>query len=357
MTLRILGEPSARRDQAQFYARQREALRTDQVDRFLAELWRLGPRVGIDPAGAAAQAAHETGVWTSALWRDQLNPAGLKTRDGAAYQRFGTGEEAAQAQLVHLAVYAKGYRGAQQMIRYLHLDERWHAPIAAGYAGKARTYDDLAGRWAEDPQYGTKVEGHWRRIQEAVHQPAPTPGTNPPSGIIYHPTGNYWLRAVDRPLFVVRHITDDLVLQHTIDWFTNPISGASSHFVIDRDGTIHQFVSTLHAAWTNGDVNRPRQDIPVLNRALASGLNFNHFCVTIEHVATNAQQVTEQQIEASIVLGRYLNARYGIPPHRYGQLRHSDVNSVTRSYCPGPGFPLERIIRSLGGDPDRLSEG
>lgn len=356
MALAILGKPTAELDRARFYSRQMRALKPGDVDDYLAELWRLGPKIGIDPAGAAAQSAHETGGWTSAVWRDLLNPAGMKTRDGSTYQRFRTGEEAAQAQLVHLAIYAKGYKGAQQLIRYLHLDERWYAPIAAGYAGKAKTYDDLAGAWAEDLQYGVKVEGHWKRLRDAVNQPAPTPGTDPPPGIIYHPTGNYWVRVVDRPIFVVRHITDDLVLANTISWFQNPVSQASSHFVIDRDGTIHQCVSTLHAAWTNGDVRNPRRDIPALNKALASGLNLNHFCVTIEHVATNSQQVTEQQVEASIALGRYLNARYGIPSHRYGQLRHSDINSVARAYCPGPRFPLGRIITALGGDPERLEE-
>lgn len=357
MALTILGKPTIDLTNAQAWARRQKGSRLDEVDRLLTEFWRLAPKVGIDPAVAAAQSSEETGGWTSAIWRTRLNPAGIGvTGGGDEGYSWRNGTEAAQAQLVHLAIYAKGYRGAQQMIRYLHLDPRWYAPIAAGYGGKATTVDDLATRWAEDPNYGTKIEAHWKGMRDAIVKPGPTPDTKPPAGIIYLGTGNWNYRTVDRPIFVVRHITDDLVLQHTIDWFQNPRSNASSHFVIARDGTIYQFVSTLNYAWTNGDVRSPRRDIPALNAALASGKNLNDWCITIEHVATNAQQVTEQQVQASIAIGRYLNARYEIPPHRYGQLRHSDINSVSRSYCPGPAFPLERIIRELGGDPARMSE-
>jgi N-acetyl-anhydromuramyl-L-alanine amidase AmpD len=347
---------TATRDHARSLARQIPAKRLADVEQYIDTVWKMAPKIGIDPAGVAAQSAHETGGWTSELWVSHLNPAGMKTADGRNYQVFKSGEEAALAQLTHLNIYLRGWKGAQQMIRYLMLDERWFAPLVAGLVPPfAKTYHDLAGRWAEDEFYGQKIDGWYTRLVKAVSTPQPTPGTNPPPGIIYHATGNKWSpRLVERPVFVVRHITDDLKIENTINWFQNPASQASSHFLIDRDGTIHQFVSTLDAAWTNGDVKNPRVDIPALNRAVASGINLNHYCVTIEHVADRNSGVTEEQVKASIELGKYLNSRYGIPPHRYGQLRHSDINSVDRPYCPGPMFPLERIIRALGGDPERL---
>jgi hypothetical protein len=356
MTLAILGTPTADLAHAQAWARQANGKRLDQVDKLLEEFWRLGPKVGIDPAVAAAQSSEETGGWTSAIWVSRLNPAGLDVEDDRdAGLGWPSGTEAAQAQLVHLAIYAKGYRGAQQMIRYLHQDPDWHDPIAAGFAGTAKTVDDLSGRWASDANYGDRIEGHWKAITGAIVTPGPTPGTEPPQGIVWKATGNWNYRTVDRPIFVVRHVTDDLNLQNTISWFQNPRSQASSHFVIDRDGTIYQFVSSLDYAWTNGDVNNPRTDIPALTKAIRSGKNLNDWCVTIEHVATPETGITDAQFKRTVELGRYLNARYEIPPHRYGQLRHSDINSVGRSYCPGPKFPLEQIIRELGGDPAKMA--
>lgn len=357
MTLTILAKPSADLDRARAWARQRDAKRLAEVDKYLAELWRLAPKFGIDPAVAAAQSSEETGAWTSDVWDSGLNPAGMFDASRSYYQDFRTGTEAAQAQLAHLAIYAKGWRGAQQAIRYLHLDERWHAPFDAGYAGKAKTVADLAGTWAEDPNYGTKIEEHHKGIREAIVKPGPTPGTDPPAGIIYKATGNWFPRApVEAPVALVYHITDDLKLENTISWFLNPASQASSHFVIARDGTVYQFVGTLNAAWTNGDVNRPRTDIGWLNRAVDSGVNINKYTITIEHVGTPNDPPTEAQYRASTALSKYAIARYGIKANRAHMMRHADINSVSRPYCPGPRFDLARIIRDCGGDPADMSD-
>ena len=165
-----------------------------------------------------------------------------------------------------------------------------------------------------------------------------------------------------KPAFIVHHCTDDLTLQHTINHFQNtttpPDKRASSTFVIDRDGTPYQFVSSQNTPWTNGYVCNPRTDLPALTAAIRQaengGFSLNDWCITYEFVATPDEPPTDAQYDAAIGLSRYFCATYGIPPDRSHQLRHADIDSCTRDYCPGPRFQLDRIITALGGDPAHL---
>ena len=186
----------------------------------------------------------------------------------------------------------------------------------------------------------------------------PTPAPAPiPSGLIAKNTANHQPRSLGPAMiqFLVHHITDDMNVGNVISWFQKPSSRASSTFVIDRNGTAYQFMSTLVAPWTNGEVNRPRTDIPALTAAIQTPYNLNEYCVTIEYVGTPDQPPTDAQYAKGIEIARYVCATYPrVAPHRYGQLRHADIDSVNRPYCPGPRFDLERIIRALGGDPTRL---
>jgi len=78
-------------------------------------------------------------------------------------------------------------------------------------------------------------------------------------------------------------VVDTIVLHHTeidtaqgvIDWFNNPKARVSSHFTVDRDGTIYQHVSCFRTAWHAGisadfygrrDVNRFSIGIEMVNR-------------------------------------------------------------------------------------------
>lgn len=187
--------------------------------------------------------------------------------------------------------------------------------------------------------------------------PVPVPATPPlPPGIVWVGTPNFFpnRQGFGKPVAIVYHCTNDLTYQSTESWFQDPSSNASAHFVITRDGVPHQFVSSVDAAWTNGDVRNPRTDIPWLNKAVASGRNLNDYTIAYEFVATPDVPPTEAQYVTGIALSRYFCALYGISPHRGHQLRHSDINSVTRSYCPGDKFDLARIVTALGGDPANM---
>lgn len=158
------------------------------------------------------------------------------------------------------------------------------------------------------------------------------------------------------PIAMVDHITDDMNVSNVLNWFMNPSSQASSHFVIDRNGKVYQCVSSLDGAWTNGDVNQTRQDIPWLRDLINRGVNVNNATISIEHIGTPSNPPTDAQYEASRKIHMYFSHPkvYGINRDRSHQLRHGDINAVDRSYCPGPHFDLKGTIEMLGGDPARM---
>lgn len=42
-----------------------------------------------------------------------------------------------------------------------------------------------------------------------------------------------------------------------LDWLTNPVSNASAHLLVTRDGTIYELVDLKNRSWTAGRINRP----------------------------------------------------------------------------------------------------
>lgn len=364
----LLGPPTASLDHARAYARRRGAKRPDQVDAFAAELWRLGTLAGYDPAAVFAQFCDETGVGTAEAWATRLNPGGLGiTDDRDQMIGFAGGVEAARAMLTHLSTYVRGYD--HHFWPFIGLDPRYLEPLKRGWGGTVRTLADLGGgKWATNPNYATQIAAHLAAIRAGRPAPIPPPtlDATPPAGIVWVGT-DHWHERTDGqpPVAIVYHVTDDLVFDHVRGWFQHPDSRASAHFVIDRDGTIYQFVSTTKAAWTNGDFAGWRRDIPWLTAAVArchhltanpnGRMNLNDFTVNLEFIGKPGLAFTEPQVRRAIELTRYLLARYPtIPPIRGHLLRHADINAVDRAYCPGPTFPLARIIEAVGGDPERL---
>lgn len=364
----LLGPATATAAQAKAYARARGARRLEEVDAFIDELWRLGDGAGYDPAVVFAQFCDETGTGTSLAWATRLNPGGIGITDGFdAGIGFRSGAEAARAMLVHLSAYVRGYDHA--FWPFIALDPRYLEPLKKGWGGTVRRLADLGnGKWATNPAYARQIAAHLATIRAAGRDATrdgapvvPKPAAEPPPGIVWIGTENWHPRPAGiGPEAIVFHVTDDLDVGNVRSWFRNPASRASSHFVVDRDGTILQFVATANASWTNGDVAEPRPDLPWLTRTVGrcaprGPYTMNDFCVTIESVGKPGLPFPAAQVERVVALVRYLLARYpAIRPTRGRLLRHADINAVSRSYCPGPTFPLRAVILAVGGDPDDL---
>lgn len=188
------------------------------------------------------------------------------------------------------------------------------------------------------------------------------PGTLPPElpAFTFLGTPNQMSRQGREPRAIVCHVTDDMSFANVRGWFQNPASGASSHWVIDRDGRASQFVGSALAAFTNGKVERPRRDIPWLaERAdafIAKRENANWYTITLEFVGKPDVAFTAAQLETGIAIARYyLHVYPGIPRSRGGIMRHADFDSVDRPYCPGPLWPHRDFILACGGDPERMT--
>ena len=136
-----------------------EATRPEELRAYVAEIYRLAPLVGIDPAIVVAQSAHETGWWQSPAWTEHLNPAGIGiTGPDVASPSWESGVAAARAHLVHLFLYAAGpIPPGHPLEPYIPLDPRYDAALAAGRGRSATSLADLTGRWATDPEYAERV--------------------------------------------------------------------------------------------------------------------------------------------------------------------------------------------------------
>lgn len=128
----------------------------------LAELYfELAPKVGINPAAAYVQFAHETGF----LYRDgksgagidasYCNPCGLKVTEGggdtqaSAHKKFSNWTDGITAHLDHLALYA----GAPGYPKAGTPDPR-HFPYLLG---TVKDWEGLGGKWAPNPEYGVNL--------------------------------------------------------------------------------------------------------------------------------------------------------------------------------------------------------
>lgn len=161
-------------------------------------------------------------------------------------------------------------------------------------------------------------------------KPAKPPVVSNPSPNRGYPSGRH------RPEAVVWHITEGT---NSLGWLTSPASQASSNYLIDRDGTIHELVPPTESAWANGRVARPNTANPLIAGWQREGINFNQRTVSIEHEGFSSLgrggALTAAQIESTAKLTAWLCCEFGIAPDRQHILGHFEIDDVDRHNCPG----------------------
>jgi hypothetical protein len=163
----------------------------EEVEAYLHELYRLAPQATLDPAILVAQSAYETDNWTSVHWTDSLNPAGIGVTGDPSDSPvlLESGEEAAQAHLVHAYVYAVGPIPARHALSpYIALDPNYDDVIRNQWDGTVTTIQDMSDKWSADPAYGQNVVAHGNEIfsgtvgstgTDTGEGSGPTPTTEP----------------------------------------------------------------------------------------------------------------------------------------------------------------------------------
>jgi len=167
-------------------------------------------------------------------------------------------------------------------------------------------------------------------------------------------TPNKGLRGANIPDLIVDHIADGLEPGLT-EWGQNPQSQESSHFIVNRDGSVIQLVEINQCAWTQGLPSNLIQKaaLPIVRQR---GINPNVYCASIEHEGFYAQThgaLTDAQFAASIEVHKFIISEvrriYGttIPADRDHIVGHYEINPVNKPNCPGELFPFGKIIAAL----------
>ena len=158
-----------------------------------------------------------------------------------------------------------------------------------------------------------------------------------------------------KPLVIVNHITAG-TLNSVFHHFQNPQAKASSHFVVGRNGEIHQYVKLTDRAWTQG---LRSHEIKYATAPIVKQMNTdpNNYCISIEHEGYDGNgldgSLTNEQFFASVWLHKYIQTQvqvlHGIkisftPNYVIG---HCQIDPINKPFCPGVNFPWARLYNLL----------
>lgn len=151
------------------------------------------------------------------------------------------------------------------------------------------------------------------------------------------PASNYRPgRATSLPDVCVIHIAEGNKAS-CIATFLDPSVQKSSHFLVGRDGSITQFVSSKNTAFCNGIVVTPVSEL-VLQRL---PVNPNEYTFSIENEGFATQDFTDAQYHTNAVLLAYLHKAWNLPLDSTHVIRHREIEQSKT--CPGI-VNVEKII-------------
>lgn len=138
---------------------------------------------------------------------------------------------------------------------------------------------------------------------------------------------------------VVVHVTEGDA-QSTVQWFNDPRSHVSAHYLVQKDGTILQFVQEGDTAWHAGRVQAATAPL-VLERI---GANPNSYSIGIEHEGDGKHELTDAQRASSVALIADVCARNHIPIDREHIVGHHEIFSGKT--CPG-AISVTRLVAAV----------
>ena len=127
-----------------------------------------------------------------------------------------------------------------------------------------------------------------------------------------------------RPNFVILHYTGEDDAERALAILSDPFRAVSAHYLVARDGRIHQLVDERDRAWHAGESR------------WGATTDLNSSSIGIELDNNGTEPFAEAQITALLGLLRDVVDRNRIPAANI--LGHSDV-APRRKIDPGPAFP------------------
>lgn len=167
--------------------------------------------------------------------------------------------------------------------------------------------------------------------------------------IIKKQCNNFYERKGFKPEIIVVHISAGS-LSSMDSWFANPLSNASAHYGIGRDGvTIHQYVEEDKAAWANGAVSNPTFKLYKPN------VNPNLYSISIENEGQDLMLAPAEQLNLLCELIKDICKRHNIPMDRDHIIGHYEINALNRPNCPSSTHAIIDIIYFLNKRPPIVS--
>ena len=164
-----------------------------------------------------------------------------------------------------------------------------------------------------------------------------------------------------KPMFICWHIADGSY-NGTISWETDKDSKVSSHFVLGKNGEVAQIVPLNMAAWTQGGIRNPTHPYVKSHPSV----NPNQYCVSIECEGfwkDTKGKLTDAQFNSAVDLTKHIVSEVkklyniDIPIDREHMIGHCEINTVTRSHCPGELFPFDELIKAVNKQGGNQSAG
>ena len=177
----ILGQPAATVQQAQEWARRRQA--HARFVEIAPVYWQYGALTGLRPEVLYAQSAKETafGRYGGAVQPGQNNWAGIKVKSPQGdsttdFETFATPEEGVRAHFNHICAYV-----GLEPVGVPH--GRYWVVLAQPWAGRVRFVEELGGKWAVSADYGVSIVRDYLSGLLAT----PPPAAEPPSAPVEPP--------------------------------------------------------------------------------------------------------------------------------------------------------------------------
>lgn len=138
-----------------------------------------------------------------------------------------------------------------------------------------------------------------------------------------------------KPEAIVIHIAEG-TYQGTINWINNPNSLVSYHYLIGKDGKMHQAVELENSAWHAGKISNSTWKL------LKQGVNPNYYTIGISLAGFAHEKPTIIQILATAILVMNTAKKYQIPIDQEHIIPHRWIN--TNKTCPGYNIDINVII-------------
>jgi len=156
------------------------------------------------------------------------------------------------------------------------------------------------------------------------------------------PLGNY-RKKYSTKVGICLHVTADTKYNNAVNWFKNPESKVSSHYVIEKNGDVFYCVSSDHVAYHCGVVNAPTAEIYFDNGMM----NPNNYLIGIEMVNSGCNSLTKQQYLSLYALIQSCSKMHNFEINTSTIIGHNELDSKGRKYDPIGSYRPKDIVSYL----------